>query len=366
MRQKTWLAIITILLMLTAVSACAESETWYVQATTSDRVHLREEADASARSLGLYFQGTPVVSHSPYFHTEWAYVTIGAQSGNIHRECLTKNAPQSLQPLLHVSNQQSSWVHLRAEPTTRSASLGQYDNGTEVTLLGETADHWCWVRAGNLTGYMMSSMLSPAQEERQTSRLTEIVGRTSDGRHIHAYQAENGQTLYFSAMEEELNLLYEDVNFDGHTDLVFFTSMGASNAYCEFFVWTDGQYVMAEHPGFDHGLCNYRLHPEKGRNMVSTHANNGSAGAEHEDCVFRWEGMQLVPIRRAVGELRTERVSSMETTTLTTWHNQLHITIWDYTDDRYEGTVIYEKTADLNEEIGRELEIEGQKLWEGI
>lgn len=239
MKQRVWALLLTAVLLM-ASAACAESEIWYIQALTSDRVHLREAPDGEARSLGLYFQGTAVERYSSYLNTEWVYVRIGAAEGYVHSDCLSRQQPEPLQPVYYVNNLQSSWVHLRAQPTTASESLGQYDNGAAVMLLGETADHWCYVQAGNLTGYMMSSMLSPTQEEMQTSRLTEIVGRTSDGQHIHAYQAENGQTLYFSAVAEELNMLYEDVNFDGHPDLVFFTFMGASNAYCEFFVWADG------------------------------------------------------------------------------------------------------------------------------
>lgn len=71
-------------------------------------------------------------------------------------------------------------------------------------------------------------------------------------------------------------------------------------------------------------------------------------------------------IRRAVGEERTERTFTAETSTLTTYRNQLTITIRDYTENRYEGTVIYERTVDLNDEIDRELEMEKKKLWRGI
>lgn len=123
---------------------------------------------------------------------------------------------------------------------------------------------------------------------------------------------------------------------------------------------------MAEHPGFDYGLCNYLLHPEMERQMISTHANNGSAGAECEICLFRWEGTKLQLIRRLVGECRTEHTFANGVFTHTTYPDQLKMTIWDYTSDSYEGEILYEKTTDLNEQIGHELEKAGQLLWEGL
>lgn len=361
--MKRVLATLLVLLVM-MTGSYADAETWYIDGKTSDRVHLRAEPDGE--SLGLYFQGTPVQYEQTYFDTDWAYVLIGTEEGYVDRDYLTREQPENRNPAYCVNNRDSSWVNLRSRPTTQSESLGRYNNGTEVVVLGETRNGWFYVSVGDKNGYMLGELLSPVQEEAQTSQPTEVVGQAGDGWLIHAYEADNGQMLYFTALESEVNILYEDVNFDGHQDLVIYTSLGASNAYCEFFVWSNGQYVMADHPAIGYGLCNYQLHPEMGRNMVSTHANNGSAGAEHEDCVFRWEGTRLKLIRRAVGELRTECTSDVETTTKTTWHNQLHITIRDYTVDRYEGTLIYEKTTELNDEIGRELEIEGQRFWEGI
>ena len=58
----------------------------------------------------------------------------------------------------------------------------------------------------------------------------EIVGRTADG-YIHRYTADNGQEIYFVSIEKEPPVRYEDVNFDGHPDLVMVTALGASNAY---------------------------------------------------------------------------------------------------------------------------------------
>lgn len=65
------------------------------------------------------------------------------------------------------------------------------------------------------------------------------------------------------------------------------TSQGASNEYCEFFVLSDGRYVMANHYGMEYGLPNYKLYPEKG--IVSIYANNGNGGSLYEENLLRWD-----------------------------------------------------------------------------
>ena len=48
----------------------------------------------------------------------------------------------------------------------------------------------------------------------------QIVGHTGDGEYIHAYMADNGQTVYFTAPDENPSVTLEDVNFDGIPDLI--------------------------------------------------------------------------------------------------------------------------------------------------
>ena len=119
----------------------------------------------------------------------------------------------------------------------------------------------------------------------------QIVGHTGDGEYIHAYMADNGQTVHFTAPDENPSVTLEDVNLGGIPDLICTTSAGVSNAFCEFFVYQDGVYVQAEYPGMSYGLCNNVLYPEYG--LVFSHDNNGFAGALFEDCLFTWDGTDL-------------------------------------------------------------------------
>ena len=192
----------------------------------------------------------------------------------------------------------------------------------------------------------------------------QIVGRTSDGDYIHTYAAPNGQTIYFTALESEPKIIMQDVNFDGQEDLVVMTAMGASNFFCEFFVFDNGQYVQAEHAGLDYGLCNYELYPESG--IVGSHANNGNAGAIHEDVLFRWEGTNLRLVRRATSEELTEFVFVGDIYTITTYLNRLHIVISDYSSGDYEGTVLWDNVVELDDMDAAMFGQEKTMLWQGI
>ena len=159
-------------------------------------------------------------------------------------------------------------------------------------------------------------------------------------------------------------MVQQDVNFDGRNDLVFYTSMGASNAWCEFFVFDGVRYHYVEHPGSEYGLPNYELHPQQG--LVSTHANNGSAGALHENCLFRWEGNQLKLIRRAVGEEYKETDYQADRYVETTWNDRIRFRVYHQSEETGEGTVVFEEISGLTDSITGVFERENAALWQGL
>lgn len=260
-----------------------------------------------------------------------------------------------------VSNPESTWVNLRENSTTKSPSLGRYPNGTAVSILSQTDSGWYQVSVEGKTGYMLKGMVARVYT---LSDDTHIVGRAVNGDYIMACDAPNGQRLFFTSIEKKPVIKMEDVNFDGVADIVVFTAMGASNHFCEFFVCDDGQYRMAEHYGAENGLCNYALMPEKG--LVVTQANNGSAGALHEECIFRWDGGNLRLIRRAVSEELTETDWQQDHYTTTTYTQRLRVTVRDYISDEYEGTIIWEEIVELGEDVPDFFDREDRALWEGL
>lgn len=193
------------------------------------------------------------------------------------------------------------------------------------------------------------------------SAQAEIVGRTSEGEFIHSYTADNGQLIYFTALEDEPFIEKADVNFDGLEDLVVCVSAGASNGFFEFFVYDGENYVQASHDGIGYGICNYQLYPEKG--LVLSHANNGFAGALHEACLFKWDGTNLKMIRRAVSDLDSEYIWYDDGYALRSYDNRLRVTVGMYNASG-EWEVVLEESVSLTDEgwYAREEAI----FWQGL
>lgn len=212
--------------------------------------------------------------------------------------------------------------------------------------------------------YLFALLLClPAQAEQNTN----VLGCMPDGEYIHQYAAQNGQLLWFTALEENPYVKYEDVNFDGREDIVIFTIRGASNFFTVFYIY-DAQtdmYVMATHPGDENGICNYILHPELG--IVESQANNGSAGANHEFRLYRWEGTQLQCIRTALSEELTESVHRDGVYTVTTYTGMLHMTVRDHTLGDWDSSLVWEKTIVVEEEAYHAAHAEEMAaLWQGL
>lgn len=134
-----------------------------IDARTSDRVHLREQPSASSGSMGLYFTGTWVECLGSLY-SEWTPVRIGSQSGYMMSRYLvheSASAVASRQPQALVTA--DGMVNLRALPSLQGDALRRLPAGTAVTLLGETADGWCYVRTqDHLCGYMAAAYLAEA------------------------------------------------------------------------------------------------------------------------------------------------------------------------------------------------------------
>lgn len=191
---------------------------------------------------------------------------------------------------------------------------------------------------------------------------TAIVGLAGD-EFIHQFTADNGQTLYFTALEEEPFVQYQDVNFDGVADIAIICSRGASNAYSKFFVHINGTYQPVTVWGLGYDLANVQLHPEE--KWVSSHARNGAAGAQFDKCLFRWEGKDLRLVRRAESGDYIETLFTDETYTTITHLDQLHVTFRDYSESEYEGILYHEEMLPLSAVTDEIMEQWDALLWQG-
>ena len=163
MKRRLTLLVLILLLFSFVSSAVAESSVAYVNSATSDRVHLRLDSDASSKSLGLYFTGTPVFLPYGEGWNGWTYVVIGAENGYIRSDLLTGESIQPRSKIAYVNA--SGWVNLRSAPTKDAPVVEKVPDDTAVTMLGETADQWCYVQYGTNYGYIMSRYLRVSEQE---------------------------------------------------------------------------------------------------------------------------------------------------------------------------------------------------------
>ena len=195
---------------------------------------------------------------------------------------------------------------------------------------------------------------------------TTILGYMPDDEYIHQYLAPNGQLLWFTAMEQEPDISFADVNFDGCEDIVIVVAMGASNAFAEFFVYDPNAdvYTLAMHPDADVGICNYQLHPELG--IVESFASSGNAGLLHVWNLYRWEGNNLKTIRSAVSDEWSEDIFEGQTYTNIIHGDTLHVTVRDHTDVQ-DDAVLWEIMIPKTEAEHRDLYSEEMAaLWQGL
>ena len=158
--------ILLLLLVFPAPRAAADGmrETAVVDnPNPADRLNLRIEPSLSSDSLGKYYNGV-TVEILKVVNNDWVRVRIGNVDGYMMRAYLRFNASTgsvpSAMPTVTVSRASGRRLNLREKPSVDSQSLSLYEGGTKVQVLGLTRD-WYHVRAGDRTGFMMASYLTP-------------------------------------------------------------------------------------------------------------------------------------------------------------------------------------------------------------
>lgn len=225
--MKKWGALLLIVLLcLSAICALADDYgTAVIDARNGDRVHLREEAAAESASMGLYFTGTEVKCLSEPGE-EWVKVRIGVEEGYMKARYLkTGDAADTVVPRFRWGTVTAkNWGRLRRGPSTEYKFICKISNGESVVIMGETRDHWYYVRYGNEEGFISAS-------------LVEMAGETS----VNQTQNANGwKQAYRDYVQKNANdwdkfsLIY--VNDDDVPELA--VSTGAEAGGCQILTYT--------------------------------------------------------------------------------------------------------------------------------
>lgn len=122
------------------------------------QLHLRKSASVSAKSLGLFYTGTPVTVLS-YTRDGWAHVRIGQTEGYMDADYLASLKPTQYGAKYTVRNSRATGLNLRTLPSTGGELLAFAPNYATITVLGELSDGWCYVEYDGTLGYMLGTSL---------------------------------------------------------------------------------------------------------------------------------------------------------------------------------------------------------------
>ncbi len=142
-----------------------------VRLSGSGRLNLRAKATTESASLGMFDDGTEVYVLAR--GENWSKVRVDGETGYMATRYLhiitsdpgdgddddDDDLPETSLGYAVVRLSGSSSLHLRANSSTGSKSLGTYPNGTMVEVLTRGVS-WCKVRVDGETGYMSTRYLS--------------------------------------------------------------------------------------------------------------------------------------------------------------------------------------------------------------
>lgn len=350
-------------------------ERLYVDGVNASKVHLRQQPTTASESLGLIYTGTEVIVLSRNF-SGWIHVRIGDVTGYMSASYLSQLQPESVAPVAYVNNPNSTWSHLRSGASLEAMSVGRLYNDEVVYVLGELVSGWTYVQRGAQAGFVVSKFLQHSEQQNGQASAPgysqtevpnpnlQILGHAANGDAIYCLIApDNAQTLFFVAPEGDHPVYREDVNFDGMPDLAVTTSMGASNRFSALFVRNGAVYVPVQVPVLGYDLCNYRLYPEE--KLLLSATNDGAAGAYHDKALFRWDGAELVLLRRATGEMPVDEYDQNGLIISAANPQLLKLKVVDYQSSFADGITLYENVV-LLAAAETNMQYEEAAFWQGL
>lgn len=241
MKRLLALALLAAMLMSCAIAETAECGYAYVVSSSGDRVHLRAEPSTGAASLGLYFTGTRVTLLSP-LGGEWTQIRIGAGEGWMMSRFLSSDPAVAGECDARREGRVNagSLVNLREAPGTDAERITWVENGNRVIIMGETADHWYYVRHVGLAGYIKADyvLMGEITDESLTPAVPEAFVDVMTGwETLHFTPA--GEYMFLDSLDRYYDgtpvtfneYAVADVNQDGRDDVILSMQLGGDRYY---------------------------------------------------------------------------------------------------------------------------------------
>ena len=232
---------LALLVSLAAAADMPENGYAYVVSGTSDRVHLRAAPSTDAASLGLYFTGTRVMLLSPP-GGEWTQIAVGSEQGWMMSRYLSADPAVAQQYDARREGRvvAGSLVNLREAPGTDAARVTWVENSNRVIILGETADHWYYVRHVGLAGYIKADYVLTGEitHEPLTPAVPEaFVGVMTGWETLHFTPA--GEYMFIDSLDRYhggtpvtfSEYAVADVNQDGRDEVILSMQLGGDPYY---------------------------------------------------------------------------------------------------------------------------------------
>ncbi len=164
---------------------------WVINTAEGYRLNLRAEPVATSKSLGKYFTGTPVILTGNVTNGYAQVLLAGSTFGWLDERFITLDAlgfvPET--PMVTISNP-GSGAALRSGPGSNYDRIGWYPHGETVTVLGIRSDGWYHVQAGDIYGFISSTLLS--------GQFSFDHGMDSDNPALADTTAQQTQTMYIN------------------------------------------------------------------------------------------------------------------------------------------------------------------------
>ena len=172
MKKRIGIAVLTALLLVLLAAMTQALADDYAVVHDTNTLNLRAGPDSSTALLGSANRGDWVQILGE--NGNWYYVRVvnGGKYGYMSKNYLSTGASSSSLRGVVANAKSTSYLNLRARPSTGSASLAKYHNGAVCEILDAYTPGWYHVRIDGMEGYFSSQFLrleSPVYSDRGTA-----------------------------------------------------------------------------------------------------------------------------------------------------------------------------------------------------